>query len=217
MSEAKILVVDDEKNIRLTVAQALETLGHQVKTAVNGEEALQRLQQDVFDLMLLDLKMPGMDGMTVLEQAKARVPELQVIVVSAHGNVENAVEAMKLGAVDFLQKPFTPKEIRDLVDRVLQRPHLEIADDYDSSLERAKSYAAQQKFDEAIAQVKQTIGIAPDRPEGFNFLGELEEVCGDRLEAIKKYRAALDLDPTYHRAQTNLDRATTDPKNRPSF
>ncbi|MDY6936849.1 MAG: response regulator [Cyanobacteriota bacterium] len=216
---AKILVVDDEKNIRLTVAQSLETQGYEVKTALNGEEGLQRLAQEHFDLMLLDLQMPGMDGMKVLSKAIERMPELTVIIVSAHGTVENAVDAMKLGAVDFLQKPFTPKEIRELVDRVLARSSLDADSDsdYETLTERAKYLASQRQFDEASALARQAIGVNPDRPEAFNLLGELEETLGNRLEGLKKYRAAIELDPTYKPARQNLDRATTDPKNRPNL
>jgi CheY-like chemotaxis protein len=116
-----ILVVDDEKNIRLTLSQSLESLGFPIQTAVNGEEALQKLEEAEFGLLLLDLKMPGMDGMEVLHRVRDRWPTIPVIIITAHGTIEFAVDAMKLGAVDFIQKPFSPREIRELVLQVLQR------------------------------------------------------------------------------------------------
>jgi CheY-like chemotaxis protein len=119
-----ILLVDDEKNIRLTLSQSLESLGMPVQTAVNGEEALQKLREGEFGLLLLDLKMPGMDGMEVLHRVRERWPTIPVIIITAHGTIESAVDAMKLGAVDFIQKPFSPKEIRELVTQVLQRESL---------------------------------------------------------------------------------------------
>ncbi len=105
MEKRSILVVDDEKNIRLTMFQSLEPLGMPVETAVNGEEALQKLREGQFGLVFLDPKMPGMDGMEVLHRIKEKWPKIQVIIITAHGTVESAVEAMKIGAADFLQSP----------------------------------------------------------------------------------------------------------------
>lgn len=215
MSEARILVVDDEKNIRLTVAQCLEPQGYIVKTAIDGLDGLSQLAEYDADLMLLDLQMPGMNGIEVLEKAKELKPNLQIIMVSAHGNVENAVEAMKLGAVDFMQKPFTPKEIRELVSRVLGRENVsDLPKDYDSLISTAKHSASKRQFEEAITLVKQAIGVNPNNAEAFNMLGELLEVTGDKLQAIKNYRVATDLDPAYKPAQKNLERATASPKSR---
>ncbi|RJR44350.1 MAG: response regulator [Desulfobacteraceae bacterium] len=116
-----MLVVDDEKNIRLTLSQSLDSLGIEISTAVNGEEALRKLQEQEFSLIILDLRMPGMDGMEVLRHVRTRWPKTRVIVITAYGTVESAVEAMKLGADDFIQKPFTPAEIRELAMQVLER------------------------------------------------------------------------------------------------
>ena len=99
MKEKFVLVVDDEKNIRLTLSQTLESLGLETDTAVNGEEALDKLKMKEFGLILLDLKMPGMDGMEVLRQLRKIRPDIRVIIITAYGTVESAVEAMKLGAV----------------------------------------------------------------------------------------------------------------------
>lgn len=219
MVKAKILVVDDEKNIRNTVAQALEALDYFVHTAFDGKDAMIQLEADEYDLILTDLKMPGMDGMEFLEKAIAKYPNIQIVMISAHGTVDNAVEAMKLGAFDFLQKPFTPKELRNVVYNVLERENLskEIESDYQSSLELAKYQASKRQFDNAVAQVKKAIGIDPSDPKAFNFLGELQETLGERSEAIKNYRVAIDLDPTYQPAKDNLSRATRNPSSRPSL
>lgn len=210
MSEPRILVVDDEKSIRLTVTQSLKTQGYIVETAVNGHDALEQLQKETFDLILTDLKMPGMDGMVLVEQAIQLRPHLQIIMISAHGTVENAVEVMKLGAIDFIQKPFTPTEIRELVKQVLDRRSREQdASSFDSLLESAKYQASQRQFKDAISTIKAAIGIDPSQPAAFVLLGQLQESLGDRLEGIKNYRVAIDLDPTDQDAQHNLDRATT--------
>ncbi|MDY6786476.1 MAG: response regulator, partial [Cyanobacteriota bacterium] len=135
------------------------------------------------------------------------------------GTVDNAVEAMKLGAVDFLQKPFTPRELRDLVDRVFRRKNLksEPAADYELALEAAKQGANKRQFEQAVERVKKAIAIDPSRPEGFNFLGELLEMLGEKEEAQKNYRVAVGIDPAYEPARNNLSRATRSPRSRPSL
>jgi CheY-like chemotaxis protein len=119
----RILVVDDEKNIRRTVSRALAPLEMPVQTAADGAQALKLLEEETFSLLLLDLKMPGIDGMTVLETVRRRWPKTAVVILTAHGNVDTAVEAMKNGAADFIRKPFTPEEIRVLAKRVLGGIH----------------------------------------------------------------------------------------------
>jgi len=114
-----ILIVDDEKNIRLTYSQALTVLGVDVDTAENGREALAKLKEKDFRLILLDLRLPGIGGMDVLRQVRRIRPDTRVIIITAYGTIESATEAMKLGAWDFLQKPNAPDEIRDLVSRVM--------------------------------------------------------------------------------------------------
>ncbi len=216
MPNERILVVDDQKNIRFTVAQALDPLGYDVRAAVNGDDALRQLEGgDPVDLLLLDLKMPGMSGLEVLEKAVARFPHIKTIIISAHGSVDNAVDAMKLGARDFLQKPFTPQELRQAIHDVLEE--VDETQDFDSSMKAAKYRARERQFDEAIALVKQAISIDPQRPEAMNLLGELQETMGDTTDAVNTYRAAWSLDPTYERARTNLDRATGPSKQRPSL
>jgi DNA-binding response OmpR family regulator len=211
MINKPILIVDDEKNIRLTLSQALETLGAEIDTAANGEEALTKLKEKEFGLILLDIRMPGMDGMEVLHRVREIRPDIRVIMITAYGTVESAVEAMKLGAVDFLQKPFDPKEIRELVLRVMDREKLDEHNlaDYASHLELAKKCIGDRHFDAALEHVRQAVFVDPGRPEGFNLLGALMEIQGDRAQAQKNYRAALSLDPSYEPAIQNLHRSTT--------
>jgi DNA-binding NtrC family response regulator len=206
-----ILVVDDEKNIRLTVTKALETFGVPVAEAANGEEALQRVRETDFGVILLDLRLPGgMDGMEVLRQVRETRPDIHVIMVSAYGTIDTAVEAMKLGAVDFIQKPFAAAEIRDLVAKVIDRDALDEkkASDYASLLELAKRSIGQRLFDAAVEHVRKAVGLDPTRPEAFNLLGVLMEVRKNQTEAQEYYRAALALDPTYESARKNLSRLT---------
>jgi DNA-binding response OmpR family regulator len=206
-----ILVVDDEKNIRLTLSQALEPLSLPIQTAVNGEEALQKLHEGEFGLLLLDLKMPGMEGMEVLRRMKEWWPDTRVIIITAHGTIESAVEAMKLGAVDFIQKPFSPGEIRELVEEVLERETLgaEGATDYPTLIRISKRHITNRRFEEARETAQRAIAADPGQPEAYNLLGALFEIKGSSIEAQKFYRAALDIDPTHKPAAANLDRITS--------
>ncbi len=217
MPNARILVADDEKSIRLTVSQALSTQGYDVSTAVDGSTAINQLRNNPADLLLLDIQMPGMDGIEVLQKAIAQQPSLKVVMVSAHGSVDNAVEAMKLGAIDYLQKPFTPSELRELVSRVLAQGAEDSNDGYDEQISTARKMAKEGKYDDAMALAKKCIGSHPENAAGFNLLGELLEVGGDRAEAIKNYRVALDLEPAYKPASQNLDRAATSLSSKPKF
>jgi two-component system, NtrC family, response regulator AtoC len=119
---ARVLVVDDEEGIRDFVAEALEDDGHVPVRAKDGTEAAERLRARGFDLMITDLRMPGLDGMELVRLARAEQPEMEVIVLTAHGSVETAVEAMKLGAFDYIRKPIgSPGELRLLASRALER------------------------------------------------------------------------------------------------
>ena len=210
MESKPILIVDDEKNIRMTLSQSLESLGMETDMAGNGEEALAKLKEKDFGLILLDIRMPGMDGMEVLRQVREVRPDIRIIMITAYGTIESAVEAMKLGAVDFLQKPFDPAEIRELVSRVLNREKLDEqkGGDYSSTLELAKRCIGDRHFDGAVEHVRRAIYVDPSRPEAFNLLGALMEIHGDRVEAQKNYRAALSLDASYEPAIKNLQRST---------
>jgi two-component system response regulator AtoC len=119
---ARILVADDEPGLREFITDSLELDDHTVVPAKDGREAAKLLDERGFDLVLTDLKMPGLDGMALLRKVRAEQPEVEVIMMTAHGTVDNAVEAMKLGAFEYLQKPISgPDELRLLVARALER------------------------------------------------------------------------------------------------
>lgn len=122
---AAILVVDDEKGIREFLADALTGDSHSVAQAGDGLEALGAVQAQPFDLMITDLRMPGpVDGLGLLREARGAQPGMRVIVLTAHGTVPTAVEAIKLGAIDFLEKPVaSPGELRTMVRRALGQRH----------------------------------------------------------------------------------------------
>ena len=122
---ARVLVVDDEEDIRDFLADALEVAGHIVEEAGDGKAALAKLSRRSFHVMLTDLNMPRMDGMTLLQKVREDHPDLEVIMLTAHGSVGHAVEAMKLGAFDYLQKPVgSLAELRQVVGRAVERHQL---------------------------------------------------------------------------------------------
>ncbi|ATB48477.1 sigma-54-dependent transcriptional regulator [Corallococcus macrosporus] len=119
---ARILVADDEEGVRSFLAEALEYEGHSVTTAADGEEAARLMARQGVDLLLTDLRMPGMDGLTLLRKVREEQPDVEVVVLTAVGTVESAVAAMKAGAFDYLLKPVgSPAELRLTVARALER------------------------------------------------------------------------------------------------
>ncbi|GAH22677.1 unnamed protein product [marine sediment metagenome] len=121
---ANILVIDDEEVMRDSCKQILSRQGHHIKLAEDGYQGLELLKEKSFDLVILDLKMPGIDGMEVLEKIKESSPETAVVVITGYATVESAVEAMRRGAYDFLPKPFTPGEFRLIIERALEKKRL---------------------------------------------------------------------------------------------
>jgi DNA-binding response OmpR family regulator len=206
-----ILVVDDEKNIRLTVSRSLEVLETPVQTAVNGEEALQKLEEESFSMVFLDLKLPGMDGMEVLHRIHQDWPSVPVVIITAHGTIDTAVEAMKAGAADFIKKPFSPEEIRNMATRVLERRSRDSENvvGYPAWIELIHHHIANRDFAKAREAACKAISVDPGQPEAFNLLGALYEIRGDLLDAQKFYRAALDIEPTYTPSLSNLKRTTS--------
>jgi len=118
--QGRVLVVDDEKAMLLALKGLLGKEGYQVETATSGEEAFRRIETGSFHVVITDLSMDGTSGMQVLEHARNVDPDLAVIMITAHGSEKTAVQAMKLGAADYLPKPFDNDELRIVVHRVME-------------------------------------------------------------------------------------------------
>ncbi len=121
MKKLEILVVEDGKSQREMLKNFLEREGHKVAEAENGEQALEKISRQHYDLLLLDYKMPGMDGMQVLQEVKKINCEIDVVIITAYGTIESAVEAMKAGAIDYITKPIEFDELLFLMGRVAER------------------------------------------------------------------------------------------------
>jgi DNA-binding NtrC family response regulator len=130
MGIKRILVVDDEAVIREGMCRILAGGEFEVETFANGYLAIEKLQEETFDLLITDLKMPGMGGMEVLKSIKILQPEMPVIIITGYSSVDTAVEAMKNGAVDYIAKPFTPDEINEKVRKALEQKAVLLDDIY---------------------------------------------------------------------------------------
>ena len=211
MDKPHVLIVDDEKSIRLTLSETIASLPVEVDTAADGQQALKHIEEGKIALILLDLVMPGMDGIQVLERVRESRPDIPVVILTAFGSVETAVEAMKLGAVEFLEKPPLPDTVREAVVRALARGKLteSVAADYAACFESAKRCLSQGRPDAAVEHLRKALSISPERPEAHNLLGAIHESRGDVHEALKYYRAAWNFDATYEPSRRNIERATT--------
>jgi YesN/AraC family two-component response regulator len=207
MNTQATLIVDDEKNISM----ALEQLDLPVETAASGDEALEKIAAGSYGIMLLDLRMPGTDGMEVLRRVSKERPEIKVIIITAYGSIDLAVEAMKLGAVDFLQKPFEVAQVREMVRRILAKQEKSI--EYADYIALARKRISEGYFDIAGVYAQKAVFLNPKRPEALNLLGGIAEAAGNRREAHRYYSAALLLDPTYVPAQLNMERLAAQPYN----
>jgi len=119
--QKNILVVDDDTGVRTVFSSILRKEGYRVTAVKNGYEAIKVIDEESFDLALVDLRMPGLDGIQVLEKIKSRRPQTRVIIYSAYGSVEDAVEAMRKGAADYLNKPFSPNELELSLKKTLEK------------------------------------------------------------------------------------------------
>ena len=126
----RILVVDDHDSLRKGLVRALANAGHDVEEAANGTVAIERLQDSQFDVVLTDLRMGGADGMDVLRTTRSIQPTAAVILMTAFGSIHTAVEAMKIGAFDFVQKPFEIEEMELKIEKAIELRHLKYQVDY---------------------------------------------------------------------------------------
>ena len=215
--DTHILIVDDEPNVRLVFRTALESAGYTVSTAEDGEKALMWLQSHSFDLVLLDLHLPRLGGMEVLECLRETGNDVPVVIVTAHGSVPNAVQAMKLGAIDFLAKPLAPETLRQVVAEVRHRhatpkpqspmpAEVTAEGQFAEDLTRAKRALNRRAFDEAEVFLKQAIALKTDSAEAHNLMGVLHELRHEHDASYREYRAALKADRHYEPAQHNMRR-----------
>jgi len=113
----KVLLVDDEEEFVETLAERMRNRGMEVATSTSGEDALDLIDEEPYDVVVLDLQMPGMDGLEALARIKRRQPDIQVVLLTGHATVNKGVEAMKRGALEFLEKPVDLKTLQEIIHK----------------------------------------------------------------------------------------------------
>jgi DNA-binding NtrC family response regulator len=121
IKKKRILVVDDDEVVRRSYLRSLESTCCNVEAACNGEEALRRMEQSPVDVVLLDIRMPGLDGISVLRTIKQKWPESEVVIITGYPTVDSAKEAVRLGAYDYLAKPIGPRDVINATDGAITR------------------------------------------------------------------------------------------------
>jgi two-component system response regulator HydG len=161
--KTSIMIVDDEEIIRESFLHWFEKLGHQVEAAASGLEALEKLEKLPFEVLFVDIKMPGMDGIELLGKVKEEYPETIVVIITAYGSIETAVKAMKMGATDYLLKPFKPEQLSLVLEKIAHQRKLI------SEYEYVKG-----RLDE-ITRFDNIIGQSPPMQKVFDLIPEVAQ------------------------------------------
>jgi FixJ family two-component response regulator len=211
-----ILVVDDEPNVRLNYRVTLELESFTVAEANCGAKALEQLGASHFELVILDMRMPEMDGLDLLAEMRQRGINTPVVIITAYGDIPHAVRAMKLGAIDFLKKPVTPAQLRQIAGEVIERhdslpevdadPKLSAEELHGLYLQHAKRLLNLRHFEQARVNLAKAMALDPLSPEAFNLAGVLFEMLEDYDRAKRHYGQAIKLDKHYEPAQQNMRR-----------
>jgi DNA-binding NtrC family response regulator len=215
----RVLIVEDEPNVRLVFTTALASDENALATAVDGETALSCLKKDPADLVLLDLNMPGMGGMEFLRRLREAGDNVPVVIVSAHDGAPNVVQAMRLGAIDFLPKPLPPDTLRKVVAEVLarrgQRPaqaaatptskpaEPQNASDKDLMIQ-SKDALNRRDFSVAETLLKTAVRRVPLAAEAHYLIGILHELRDEKDAAYRSYRASVQANPNFEPAKLHL-------------
>lgn len=210
--DKRILIVDDEPNVRLSYRTVLEAEHYAVEEANSAPVGLEKLVAGHFDLAILDMRMPEMDGLELLARMRERGLTTPVVIITAYGDLPHAVRAVKLGAIDFLQKPLTPEQLRQLVEEVITR-HKEAeprgegsVKDYTYHLRCAKRALNLRDFETAKRSLRNALRLDDGSAEGFNLAGVVAELSGDFGIAARYYKQALRINKDFVPAQQNAKR-----------
>ena len=205
----RLLIVDDETNVRLNFRMTLETEGYEICEAGSGEQAVQLLAKHLFALAILDVRMPGMDGLELLAKMREIGIRVPAMIVTAYSDVPHAVKAMKLGAIDFLQKPLRPEDFRNIVAEIIKRharPNDPLVETFSAHIVAAKRCINLRAFAKARLHLAKALELNAKSVDAFNLAGVLAELLEDYDKAKKYYGRAIKLDKNYEPAQQNMRR-----------
>src|SRR5215831_1637268 len=190
-ADSSILVVDDDLDIQEVIKDRLNSLGYEVSNASNGKECLDFLSRHNPDLILLDIEMPGMKGIEVLREIRKREINVPVLMITAHGTIETAVQAMREGAYDFIPKPFEPSHLGLIVQRALERDSLkreveilseEVSDRYRLIVGTSPRMSAQLEAAKKAASSNATVLLLGESGTGKELFARAIHNWSDRLD-----------------------------------
>jgi DNA-binding NtrC family response regulator len=210
MNKSKILLVENEADTLLNSLESLKQLDVNVTVAIEVSKAILLLKEKAFDLMLFNLEIPSENRIELLRQALIWHPDLKIIVIDFNITIDLAISLMKLGVMDIITHQIKASQLKELIEIILKEDiHHHSVLDYESYLKLAQYWGKKKQLNSAIELAKEAIGIDPSRPEAFTILGELQEKNNNITDALKNYRVAIAIDPTYKNARDKLEKATT--------
>jgi len=195
-----VLIVEDENIMRESLRDWLKEEGYEVDTAESGEEALQKIGEKEFGVAVLDLKLPGKDGLEVLREATAQNPKFKGVIITAYPSVETAVEAMKIGAVSYIVKPFAPDALEKAIEKVLGPVQAEVKpkegkveeaiaiteEEIPTHLEQGQTYFKAGRYKEALREFQSILHIAPGHIETRVWVRKAkEELAKPKVEVLE--------------------------------
>ncbi len=185
----KVLVVDDTKNIRMILTKCLELEGYEVLTASDGTQALELFMTHTFDLAFLDIKLPGVRGTEVLKRIREKDIKTPVIIITAYATVKNAVDCTNLGAVAYVQKPFSADKIRNvLMDFENSSLSSKNEEDSDSFILSAKSYLDADEFEKSLDFAQKALAKDIENPELYLLISRAYRGMGNEKSAERFYQ-----------------------------
>lgn len=191
-TKKRILVVDDEITVCKSIRQAIQREDYEVETALSAEEALKKEEANPYDLIITDLMMPGLSGLDLLKQLRQGRPQVAVIMITGYPTIRTAVESVKLGAFDYLPKPFTPADLRSIVARAFKKTEAEKVEEVEAAELRIPAgyhYMLGHTWLNVEEENRATVGIMPEFLKTVGIITQLElprvndtiaqgEVCG---------------------------------------
>jgi len=196
-----VLIVEDEAIMRESLRDWLKDRGYEVETAQEGEEALQEIGKRGFGVVVLDLRLPGKNGLELLKEATAQNPKLKGIIITAYPSMETAVEAMKIGAVDYLVKPFAPDALEKSIQEVLGPIQVEVKPE-EAKVEAAVTEASVVEE----AEVEQTIAITEEEIPAYLEQGKTCFRAGRYEKALREFQSILHIAPGHMETRVWIQR-----------